>query len=114
MRMILHRVTDDVGDLDETSVILLVQRPHDAPLHRLETVGEIRDRAVADDIAGVFEKAFVHTRVQTAARLFGIKRRMDDDLDRLGNHMIRAVAIGGGWRGCAGQFRLAGFFFAFG
>ena len=53
VRMILHRMAHNIGDLDETPVILLMQRPEDASLHRLEAVRQIRNRAVADDIAGV-------------------------------------------------------------
>ena len=95
--MILHRVTDDVGNLDETSVVFLVQRPKNAPLHRLQTVGEIRDRAVADDVARVVQKPAIHARVQAGFKFFRIKRLVNDGrLDRFGDDMIRAVAIGGG------------------
>ena len=112
VRMILHRVADDIGDFDEPPVVLLVQRPEDAPLHRLEAVREIGNRAVADDIAGVIQKPAIHARVQAAARLFWIKRLVDDGLDRFGDDMIRAVAIGlGGFRfhrrGLAARLRWA-------
>ncbi len=70
VRMILHRVADDVGDLDEPAVVLLVQRPQNAPLHRLQAVREIRNGAVADDVAGVIQKAAVHARVQTDVAVF--------------------------------------------
>ena len=110
--------TDHVGDLDEAPVVLLVQRPHDAPLHRLQAVGEIWDGAVADDVARVFEKAFVHTRMQAHFELLRIKRLVDDGLDRLGDDVLLAITIRvgrflrrRGFRAFDGQFRLVGFFF---
>ena len=112
VRMILHRVADDVGDLDEPPVIFFVQRPENAPLHRLQAVRQIRNRAVADDIAGVIQKAAIHARVQTARRVFSDQtacaRRRLDRLRR--RHECRAVAVGaagffGGRRaGFDGQF----------
>ena len=63
-----------VGHLDEASVVLLVQRPEDAPLHRLEAVGQIGNGAVADDIGGVIEKAAVHSAVQRLLDLTGDER----------------------------------------
>ncbi len=104
VRMILHRVTDDVGDLDETSVIFFVQRPKNAPLHRLQTVREIRNRAVADDVAGIIQKPAIHARVQTGFEFFRIKRLVNNrGFDRFGDDVIRAVAI------CGNGFFLFGF-----
>ena len=64
VRMILHGVADDIGHLDEAAVVLLVQRPENAPLHRFEAVGQIGNGAVADDVGGVVQKAAVHAPVQ--------------------------------------------------
>ncbi len=126
VRMILHRVADDVGDLDETSVILLVQRPKDAPLHGLQAIREIWNRAVADDVAGVIQKAAIHARVQAGGELFRVERLVDDVFHRLGNDVVRAVAVSigfirgfgldwcGRWRAFDGQFWLAQIFFSFG
>ena len=114
--MILHGVTDHVGDLDEAAVVLLVQGPQDAPLHGLETIGQIRNRAVADDVAGVIQEAAVHPRVQAAPGLLGIKRLVDDGFNDFRDDMTRAVWGGvffrrGCRRGaCGGQSRLTGLF----
>ena len=96
VRMILHRMADHVGDLDEPPVVLFVQRPEDAPLHRLQAVGQIGDGAVADDVGGVVEKAAVHAAMQTAAGFPGVKRDVRDGGGHvLGEDMRRAVAVGG-------------------
>ena len=100
VRMILHRVTDDVGDLDEAAVVLLVQRPQDAPLHRLQAVGQVRDGAVADDIGGVIEEPAIHPRVQARADLFRIERLVRDGRrQNLCRHVRLTVAVGGGLGG---------------
>ena len=104
--MILHRVTDDVGDLDEAPVVLLVQRPENAPLHRLQAVGEIRNRAVADDVAGVIEKPAIHARVQADFELLRIKRLVGDGLDRLGDDVIaRRCRSRQSWPACFARTR---------
>jgi hypothetical protein len=97
--MILHRVADDVGDLDETSVVFSCNAHKNAPLHWLQTVGEIRNRAVADDVARVIQKPAIHARVQTGFEFFRVKRLVNNcRLDRFGDDVIRAVAI------CSGGF----------
>ena len=58
------RMPRDVRHLDEPAVVLLVQRPEDAALHRLQAVGQIRNRAVADDVGGVFQKTAIDAAVQ--------------------------------------------------
>ena len=126
VRMILHRMADNIGHFDETSVILVMQRPKDAPLHRFQAVRQIRNRAVADDIAGVFEKSAVHARVQANRAFFGIKRFWRRNiLDRLSNDMLCAISIsvsadfGGLFRlsvvryALDRQFRLVRIFFTF-
>jgi hypothetical protein len=104
VRMVLHRVTDDVGDLDEAPVVLLVQRPHDAPLHRLQPIREIRNRAVANDVTGVIQKAAIHPRVQAHAQLLGIKRFVGHGLDLLGDDVLFVGAVRVGRFLVPGQF----------
>ncbi len=123
VRMILHRVPNDIGDLDEPPVVLLMQRPEDAPLHRLQTVGEIRNRTIADDVAGVIQKPAIHARVQADAKQFRVKRLVGDGLDDFGDDVLLPVAVrvGGFLRGLGfsgrrlgafdGQFRLVRIFF---
>ena len=62
VRMELHRVTDDVGHLDELAVVVFVQGVHDAPLHRLEAVFQRGNGPVADDVARVGQEILVHQR----------------------------------------------------
>ena len=59
MRMIVHGVADDVGDLLGASVIYLIQRPEDPPLNRLEAVVDIGDGAGTDDVTCVIEEVAV-------------------------------------------------------
>ena len=66
VRMELHRVADDVGDLDEAPVVVLVQRIQDAALDGLEAVLDLGDGAVADDVGGVLQEIAVHQAVQGA------------------------------------------------
>jgi len=70
VRVILHGVADDVGDLDETAVVLFMQRPENAALHWLEAVGQIGDGAVADDVGGIFQKTGIDAAMQRFARFF--------------------------------------------
>ena len=62
--MVLHRMADDIGDLDEAAVILVVQRPEDAALNRLQAVRQVGNGAVADDVGGVVEEAAVDATVE--------------------------------------------------
>ena len=64
VRMILRAMAGDGRHLDEASVVLLVQRPQDAPLHRFQAVGEIGNGAVADDVGSVLQEAGIHAPVQ--------------------------------------------------
>ena len=93
--MILHRMADDVGDLDEAPVILLVQSPENAPLHRLQSVRQIRNRTVADDIARVIQKPAIYAGVQAHAEFFRIERLVRDGFNRFGDDVLFAVAFGG-------------------
>ena len=49
------------------------KRPQDAPLHRLQAVREVRNRAVANDVGRVFEKAPVHAPMEWQVDLPGTK-----------------------------------------
>jgi hypothetical protein len=97
VRMVLHRVADDIGHLDEPAVVLFMQGPEDAPLHGLQAVGEVRDGAITDDIAGVIEKAAVHARVQAHADFFRIERLVRAGFHHLGDDVLFAVAVSGGF-----------------
>ena len=59
MRMVLHGVADDVGDLGVAAVVLLPERVEDAALHRLEPVLDGGDGARADDVGGVLAEVEV-------------------------------------------------------
>ena len=56
VRVILHRVTDDVGDLVEASIVFLLQRMQDATLNGFQTIIDMRDCPLENDIAGIVEK----------------------------------------------------------
>ena len=92
--MILHRVADDVGDLDEPAVVLFMQRPENAPLHRLEAVRKVRYRAVANDIRRVFEEAGIDAPMKLLLDLARRERPMRHRGNVLGQHMALAVAVG--------------------
>jgi hypothetical protein len=64
VRVVLHGVADDVGDLDEAAVVLFVERVENPALDGLEAVVELRNGAVADDVGGVLQKIAVHEPVQ--------------------------------------------------
>ena len=90
VRMILHGRADDVGHLDETPVVLLVQRPEDAPLDRLEAVAQIRNGAVANDVGGVIQKTAIHAPVQRGFDLARHKKPC-----RFGRHLFRLDVVSG-------------------
>ena len=56
VRMQLHRRADDICDLVKAPVVHVPQRVQHPPLHRLQTVINVRHRAVEDDVARVFEE----------------------------------------------------------
>ena len=59
--VVLHRITHDIGHLREASVVRLFHSMEDSPLHRLQSVVDIRHRAVEDDITGiVYPVVFEH------------------------------------------------------
>ncbi len=57
--MVLHAGADDVRDLVELAVVHLEEGVHDAPLHGLEAVFEIRYGPVLDDVGRVVEEILV-------------------------------------------------------
>ena len=63
VRMVLRAMPGDRRDLDESAIILFVQRPQNAAL-RASTVRKVRNRAVANDVGRVLKKAVVHPPVQ--------------------------------------------------
>jgi hypothetical protein len=56
MRVILHRVADDVGDLVVTAIFQLIHAVQNAALHGLEAIVNVRHGALQDDVAGVVEE----------------------------------------------------------
>ena len=56
VRMEAHAGADDVGHLVESAVIHFPQRVQDAALHRFQTIVEMGNGAIEDDVAGVVEK----------------------------------------------------------
>ncbi len=52
----LHRRADDICDFVEAPVVHVPQRVEHAALHRFQAVVHVRDRAIEDDVAGVFEE----------------------------------------------------------
>ena len=101
--MILHRLANDVGDLHEAPVVRLVQRPQNAPLHRLQTVREIRNGAVANDVAGVVKKAAVHALMQRLLNVPWYEWAMHD-LRRHVLHFDMGMAVAVFWGGCGLRF----------
>ena len=63
VRVELHRLADDVGDLVEAPVVHGVHGGQDAPLHGFEAVAQVGDRPVHDHVAGVLEEVALHERL---------------------------------------------------
>ncbi len=92
--MVLHGFARDVGDFHEAAVINAMEGPENAALDRLQTVRQVRDGAVADDVGGVIEKAAVHAAMQGQLDLAGNKRtRRRRGGDVLGQDVRFAVAV---------------------
>ena len=53
VRVILHAVADDIGNLMELSVIHLKKRMQNTPLYRLEAVLYVGNCTVTDNITGI-------------------------------------------------------------
>ena len=56
VRVVVHRVSDDPGDLVVAAVVDFIHGVEDAALDRLEAVVEVGHRAFEDDVAGVIEE----------------------------------------------------------
>ena len=79
-----------------------------AVLHRLQTVRQIWNCAVANDVARVVEKSTVNARVQTGIDFFWIERTMDNRFNGFGDDVLFAVAVRrGGFAVRHRQIRLA-------
>ena len=59
MRVVLHGLSYDIGDLVELAVVDLVQRVEDAALDGFEPVVDVRNRPVPDGVGSVFEEVVV-------------------------------------------------------
>src|SRR6185436_13759970 len=93
MRMKLHRVAYDVCHLGESPVVGTVQRPKDASLHRLQTISECWNGAIANDVRGVFEKVDADAAMQRELNIPRHERTMHGRLDLLCQHVGFALAI---------------------
>ena len=61
--MVLHRLPDDVGYLDELTAVHPLEVVEDAALHGLEPVIDMRHSTLEDDVGGVVEEPrLVHLR----------------------------------------------------
>lgn len=78
--MELHGVADDVGNLVERSVVGPVHGPENASLNGLETVVNIRNGALLDDIGGVFDEVRIHHLFETG---IGTGLNLGDFAERL-------------------------------
>ena len=68
--VVLHRVAHNVGHLVETAVVQLLHRMKNAPLHRLQSILNVRHRTFKDDIRGIIEKPILEHSRQMAAVFF--------------------------------------------
>src|SRR5271156_2688698 len=68
MRMILHSVSDYIRDFVESSIVLFVQRVEYSPLDRLQSILELGNCSIANDVRGVLKKIIVYEVLQ---RIFG-------------------------------------------
>ena len=63
VRMVLHRRADDICDLVVASVVEFAHRMQDAPLHRLQSVVDVRHGTFQNHIRGIVQKpVLVHAR----------------------------------------------------
>ena len=64
VRVVLHRLSDDVRHLGETAVIDPRHRVQHTPLDRLETVHDVRDRPLQDHIGRIIQEPVLEHRGQ--------------------------------------------------
>ena len=67
MRVVVHGVADDAGDLGEAAIVLLPHGVEDAALNGLEAVLDGGEGTVADGIGGELEEVVVHQAAEGAA-----------------------------------------------
>ena len=107
MRVVLRAMARDRRHLDEAPVVLFVERPQNAPLHRLEAICEVGDRAIADDVGGVFKEARVHAAVERHFDFAGRERTIRDGCsDLFSEDMAVTVGLRGGFLRTARGLRL--------
>src|SRR3569623_596360 len=116
--MIFHRFAGDGRHLYQTAVIHAFERPKNAALHWFQTVFDIRNGAVANDIRGILKKISVHPLVQLRFELAGRKRTMHNFSGHIFSLNV-TFAIDGWWRisrsipGRASDWKLRLFWFVF-
>ena len=75
VRVELHGVPHNVRHLDELAVVVAVQGPHDATLHRLQSILQTGYRPVLDHVPGIIQEVLVDQIAQhefvAAALVFG-------------------------------------------
>ena len=74
MRVILHGVSNDVGDLVVAAVFKLTHRVQNPALHRLQAIAKVRNGTLHDHVAGVIEEVIgIHSaQRKILARFLGI------------------------------------------
>ncbi len=56
MRVVLHRLSDDVGHLRVVAVVHPVHRVQYSPLYRFKAVDYVRDGSLKNDVGGVIKE----------------------------------------------------------
>ena len=59
MRVVLHGVADDIGDLVEPPIVHFVEAVQDAALHRLQAIVLVRNGPFEDDVRSVIQEVVV-------------------------------------------------------
>ncbi len=107
MRVVLRAMARDRRHLDEAPVVLFVERPQNAPLHRLEAVFEVGDCAVADDVGGVLKETRVHAAVERQLDFAGREGTLcNGSSDGFSEDVAVAVGVRGGFLRTACELRL--------
>ena len=78
MRVILHGMAHDVGHFIIASVVQTIHGVQDAALHRLQSIVEMRDGTLKDDVRGIVKKpVLVHAaQLVLLVRLLACSRNM--------------------------------------
>ena len=80
MRVVLHRQSHDVGHLVEVAIVGLLHGMHDAALHRLEAVLDVRHGTLQDHVGGIVEKPVLVHAAQLQFLIF--------------RHLVGGVSLG--------------------